>query len=195
MAKFPKVNRKRQLLELRISGNSKQNQHKVRPLHAFARAAVTGPQCCRLSRDWFLTVLDPRGPPSRGRRLDFSRGPSASSADGRLLAVSSCGPPSERARVWGALSVPQSPLLIGPPVDWIMAHSKGLVLPSAPLKMLSLQIQSHSDILGLQYTKFGWHNSAHNTHLNPFILKLLNTTDSKMLKGLRKKTQLAQEQC
>ena len=146
-----------------------------------------------LSRGWFSHRLQAGSPRPRGRRMGFSRGPSPSFADGRLFATSSCGLLSEHVHVWGGLSVPQSSPLIGPPVHWIMACSKGLVLPSSALKMPSLQIQPHSDRSGHQYRKFGWHNSAHNTYLNPFILKLLNTTDSKTLKEQRKKTQLVQE--
>ena len=193
MAKFPKVNGKHQLTDLRNSGNSEENKHKARTLHEFAGVAGTRCHC------WWPE-----------QRLVFS--PSASwksttkgQKDGLLprpLSITCRWPPFRhvlmRPSLWacarlGGLSVPQSSPLMGPPVHWIMACSKGLVLPSSALKMPSLQIQPHSDRSGHQYRKFGWHNSAHNTYLNPFILKLLNTTDSKTLKEQRKKTQLVQE--
>lgn len=64
MAKYPTVNRKHQLIELRISGNSKQNKYKARPLYEFARAAVTRSRCwwpeqrLDFSLFWTLEVHD-----------------------------------------------------------------------------------------------------------------------------------------
>lgn len=81
MAKFPKVNGKHQLTDFRNSGNSEENKHKARTLHEFARAAGTRCHCW-----WFSHCLQAGSPRPRGRRMGFSRGPSPSFADGRLLA-------------------------------------------------------------------------------------------------------------